>query len=194
MGFQVLGFQVLWGSSVGGSRWDLFPWQQSPACLRALPSSPHWLCHAHPRGEAWSGEGGKQGPPRPGGHPPAPSHTRKHIPGDTQACSGQPQTAPPRVCWLPSAEDRPLGTSSQVHGILYSLRPPLFSLCSLRVTPTVELKSAGWQLQPCGSTRLQARSRPVQLTTQRNSWKPLTLCLCWPGASSKDHSLQAAVC
>lgn len=124
---QVLGFQA----------WTWFPWQIESSLSESSPSSPHGLCHAHPHTrEAWSGRGGEQGLPRPEGHPPAPSHARKRIPGTTQARSGQPCDRPPRVCWpFPSAEDGPLGTSLPGPRASLQLRPPPFSLCSLRVTP-----------------------------------------------------------
>ena len=120
--------------------------------------------------EGWRASEGRPPPPAtPGSTPPA---------GAPGAHSGQPGDRPLGVRWpLPNGEDGPLGTSLPGPRASLQLRPPLLSLCSLLVTPLRELKPAGRRRGPW-LTRPRVRSRLGLLTTQRNSWKPHTLCLC----------------
>lgn len=123
---------------VGGSGRGLCSLGKQPSLSESSPSSPRWLCHAHPRAcEAWSGRGGEQGPPQARGPPPpAPRHAWKHIPGAPRARLGRPCDPLPRVPWpFPNAGDGPLGTSLPGPRASLQLRPPPFSLCSLLVIP-----------------------------------------------------------
>lgn len=86
----------------------------------------------------------------------------------------------------------PWGPPSQVHGILTAQGCPRSVCAPFGHSPSQGAEISWLAAQP-SSTRLQARSRPVQLTTQRNSWKPGHSCVCvGSGASSKDHSSWAA--
>ena len=123
---------------VGGSGRGLCSLGKQPSLSESSPSSPRWLCHAHPRAcEAWSGRGGEQGPPQARGPPPpAPCHAWKHMPGAPRARLGRPCDPLPGVPWpFPSAGDGPLGTSLPGPRASLQLRPPPFSLCSLLVIP-----------------------------------------------------------
>ena len=172
--FALLGVSLPGGCpGVGGSRPGLGSLGRWSPASQSSPS-PRWLFHAHPRGGVGgpggvASEGRPPPPATPGSTPPA---------GAPGAHSGQPGDRPLGVRWpLPNGEDGPLGTSLPGPRASLQLRPPLLSLCSLLVTPHRELKPAGRRRGPW-LTRPRVRSRLGLLTTQRNSWKPHTLCLC----------------
>ena len=182
---------------VGGSGRGLCSLGKQPSLSESSPSSPRWLCHAHPRAcEAWSGRGGEQGPPQARGPPPPPPAT----PGSTFLALPEPAWAGPvTLCpgcpgLSPVQGTGPWGPPFQVHVHPYSSGHPRSVCAPFWSFPMVELKPAGRRLGPW----LHQAAGEVEASLVNNSEKQLEAArspcaYVNSGASSKGHSLQAVL-